>query len=96
MAHQITLMRSRIATLQNANKAATERRKRKKKRIQKEGALRVAEGLDLIAQAEVDEQVVGETREGKRRESGNASQQRRCRRCKETGHNSRTCKQAEK
>lgn len=49
MAHQITLMRSRIVTLQNANKAATERRKRKKKYIQKEGVLTVAEVMDLIA-----------------------------------------------
>ena len=74
IAHEATLMRAQIASLQKANEALSQRKKRKKKRLQKQEVLIVAEGLDLIAQAKVDKQVEGETREGKRRKSGNASQ----------------------
>ena len=43
------LMRDRIASLEKANEAATKRKQRKKKRIQKQGTLTRAEGEDILA-----------------------------------------------
>ena len=43
------LMRDRIASLEKANEAALERKKRKKKRIQKRGVLTKGAGEDIIA-----------------------------------------------
>jgi hypothetical protein len=43
------LMRNRIASLKKANKAALERKKRKKKRIQKRGVLTKGAREDIIA-----------------------------------------------
>jgi len=48
------LMRDRITSLERANKAATKRRQRKKKRIQKRGILIKGEGEDILAQKEAD------------------------------------------
>ena len=43
------LMRDRIASLEKANEAATKRRQRKKKRIQKQGVLTKGAREDLLA-----------------------------------------------
>jgi hypothetical protein len=43
------LMRDQITNLERANKAATERRQRKKKRIQKQGTLTKGEGEGILA-----------------------------------------------
>jgi hypothetical protein len=43
------LMRDRTTSLERANEAATKRRQRKKKRIQKHGALTKGEGEDILA-----------------------------------------------
>jgi len=94
--HSVVLMRSRLASLQMANETATQRRKRQKKRIQKGGVLTKADGQAILEQAGVDEQIDGETRQSKRRKTGGSPRQRRCRRCRETGHDSRNCDQAEK
>jgi hypothetical protein len=47
--HTNTLLEARIAALKQANNAATERKKRKKKQIQKGSTLSQAEAEDLIA-----------------------------------------------
>jgi hypothetical protein len=46
------LMRNQIASLKRANEAATKRRQRKKKRIQKRGTLTKGEREDILAQKE--------------------------------------------
>jgi hypothetical protein len=43
------LMRDRITSLERANKAASARKQRKKKRIQKRGTLTKGEGEDILA-----------------------------------------------
>jgi cytochrome c1 len=86
------LMRDRITSLERANEAASKRKERKKKRIQKRGVLTKGAGEDLLAQREADHQLArGEQRGG---EPPGVSRQAlaRCKRCRETGHNSRTCK----
>jgi len=43
------LMRDQIASLKKANKAASARKQRKKKRLQKRGVLIKGEGEDILA-----------------------------------------------
>jgi hypothetical protein len=92
MAHSIVLLRDQISALEKANQAATKRKQRKKKRIQKRGTLTKADGEEIIAQREIDQQVESETRQGRVRSGASRQASARCRRCRETGHNSRTCK----
>ncbi|KAH8636379.1 hypothetical protein IG631_08214 [Alternaria alternata] len=83
------LMRDRIASLEKANKAASARKQRKKKRIQKQGTLTKGEGEDILAQREVEQQISREERQGRARSGLSRQALARCRRCRETGHNSR-------
>jgi hypothetical protein len=86
------LMRDRIASLEKANKAASARKQRKKKRIQQRGVLIKGAGEDLLAQQEADQQIAHEERQGGEQSGRSRQALARCKRCRETGHNSRTCK----
>jgi hypothetical protein len=86
------LMRDRIASLERANEAALARKQRKKKRIQKRGVLTKREGEDILAQREVEQQISREERQGGARSGLSRQALARCTRCRDTGHNSRTCK----
>lgn len=55
--HSGVLLRDQVAQLQRANEAAINRRERKKKRIQKQGALTKAEGENITTQREVEGQI---------------------------------------
>ena len=78
--------------LKALNKAASERKSRKRKRIQKGGDLSKEQAEDLIAQRNVRAQIKGETRKGRARTGASKKGKRHCKRCSEAGHNSRTCK----
>ncbi|KAF1925185.1 DDE-domain-containing protein, partial [Didymella exigua CBS 183.55] len=86
------LMRDQITSLERANKAASARKQRKKKRIQKRGTLTKGEGEDILAQSEVEQQISCEERQGGARSGLSRQALARCTRCRETGHNSRTCR----
>ena len=86
------LMHDRIASLERANKAASTRRQRKKKRLQKQGILTKGAGEDILAQLEADQQIAHEERQDGERSGLSRQALARCKRCRETGHNSRTCK----
>jgi hypothetical protein len=86
------LMRDQITSLERANKAATKRRQRKKKRMQKQGALTKGEGEDILAQKEADQQIEREQRQVGGQSGLSRQALARCKRCRETGPNSRTCK----
>jgi cell division protein FtsI/penicillin-binding protein 2 len=86
------LMRNQIASLERANKAATKRRQRKKKRIQKRGTLTKGEGEDILAQNEADQQIEREQRQGREQPGRSRQALAHCKKCRETGHKSRTCK----
>jgi hypothetical protein len=58
------LMKERIASLERANEAASKRRERKKKRIQKRGVLTKGTREDILAQREADQQLAREERYG--------------------------------
>jgi hypothetical protein len=86
------LMRDRITSLERAIEAASARRQRKKKRIQKRGVLTKGAGEDILAQREADQQIAREQRQGGERSGVSRQALARCTKCRETGHNSRTCK----
>jgi hypothetical protein len=81
-----------VLQLEASNKAASERKSRKRKHIQKGGDLSKEEAEDLIAQYDVEAQVKGESREGRVRTGTGKRAKGHCRLCRETGHNLRTCK----
>jgi hypothetical protein len=93
MAHQMVLMRNQVAELQAANKAATQHKSHKRKRLYQDGTLTANKGVRLTTLKEF-----GARRDGKKAkkrahvEVGKPSQ-RRCGHCGKAGHNSRTCKQ---
>jgi hypothetical protein len=86
------LMRDRIASLEKANETASARRQRKKKRIQYQGVLTKGAGEDTLAQREADQQIAREERQEGEQSGLSRQALARCRRCREQGHNSRTCK----
>ena len=92
MMHSAVLLRTQVAELQAANEAATRRKSRKRKRIQKEGSLTIEEGARLTALKAFG--VRDDRKKGKKRArtDGGEQTQRRCGQCHKTGHNARTCK----
>lgn len=86
------LMRDQIASLERANEAASTRRQRKKKRIQKRRVLIKEAGEDILAQREAEQQITREERQGGEQVGVSRQSLARCKRCRERGHNSRICK----
>jgi hypothetical protein len=95
MAHSLVLMSNQVKELQAANEAASRRKSRKRKRIQAEGTLIAEEGVRLTTIKEFAARSNGKKAKKSARAEGSELTQRRCRRCGEAGHNSRTCKQVE-
>lgn len=62
------------------------------RRIQKRGVLTKGAGEDLLAQREANQQIAREERQGGERSGLSRQALARCSKCKETVHNSRTCK----
>ena len=90
--HSHTLLEARIASLEQVNQATSERKKRKKKRIQKGGTLSQAEAEVIVTQRDAEAQLEVERR-GERVQAGASSRGiPHCRRCGKAGHNKRTCK----
>ena len=92
MAHALVLSQKRITELEAANEAATRRKSHKRKRIQQEGTLTVDDGLRLTTLKEFGARSDGKKVKKRVRVEVGESSQRRCGRCSEAGHNSRTCK----
>jgi hypothetical protein len=89
------LMRDRITSLECANETATKRRSRKKKRIQRKGALTKGEGEDMLAQKEADQQIEREKRQGGERSGARLWRAVTCRSvwrsARRNARNTRTC-----
>ena len=92
MIHSSVLLCEQVTQLQRANEAATKRKERKKKRIQKQSILTKAEGKDIIAQKDIKDQLKGKMRQGRTKAGVSKQAMARCTLCKKTRHNSRTCK----
>ena len=91
LVHTGTILASEVARLQAINAAASERRGRKRKHIQKGGTLTQEEAEDIVAQR--DAVVLAEEirREERRAAGGSSWGIPHCSTCSEPGHNKRTC-----
>jgi hypothetical protein len=94
VAHKLALAQKEIAELQTANKAATQRKSHKRKRIQKEGTLKVEEGLHLVALKEFRARSDGKGASKKVRTEEAGPSQRHCGCCGNAGHNAQNCKKS--
>jgi hypothetical protein len=93
IAHSLVLMSNQVKELQAANKAASRRKARKRKRIQAEGTLTAEEGVHLTTLKEFAVRSNGKKAKKRVRIEAGEPSQRRCGRCGEAGHNARTCRQ---
>jgi hypothetical protein len=91
IAHKLVLAQKEIAELRAANEAATRRKSHKRKRVQAEGSLTVEDGARLAALKDFGARSDGKKPKKRVRAEVGEPSQRRCTRCKETGHNARTC-----
>jgi hypothetical protein len=86
IAHNIVLVQEEMGRLRDAVDTLTKRKTRKRRYIRAEETLTVGEVSDLIAEKEGGSREEGET------PAKRVRAERRCGRCSEIGHNSRTCK----
>jgi hypothetical protein len=86
IAHNMVLLQEEQARMRSAIEELTKRKGRKMRYIRVEETLTVGEVSDLIAEKEGGSRGDGET------PAKRVRAERRCGRCSETGHNSRTCK----
>jgi hypothetical protein len=86
IAHNMVLIQEEIGRLRGAVDTLTKRKTRKRRYIRAEETLTVSEVTDLIAEKEGSSRKEGET------PAKRVRAERRCGRCSEIGHNSRTCK----
>ena len=86
IAHNMVLMREEVRSLREAVDTLTKRKTRKRRYVRAEETLTVGEVSDLIAEIEGGGREDGET------PAKRVRAERRCGRCSEIGHNSRTCK----
>lgn len=91
MMHQAALLCSEVSTLRMANEALSKRRRAKKTRVRLGGSLIIKDGLDLLDQKDVDEQIMVEERKSRGRGGPGQIKTRRCGKCGKPGHNVRTC-----
>jgi hypothetical protein len=86
------LMCEQITSLKRGNEAALKRKERNKKRIQKRRVLIKGAEEDILAQRKADQQIGREQRQDRERLGVSRQALARCSKCRETGHNLRTCK----
>ena len=86
IAHNMVLMQEEVRSLREAVDTLTKRKTRKRRYVRAEETLTVGEVSDLIAKKEGGRRKDGET------PAKRVRAERRCGRCSEVGHNSRTFK----
>ncbi|KAM5527127.1 transposase [Fusarium oxysporum f. sp. phaseoli] len=89
--HEVTLLRNELRNLRDANEILSRRRRAKRTRLQKGGAITIQEASQVIDQIDVDMQVVAELSRSGGRGRSERPGGRRCGVCGKAGHNARTC-----
>lgn len=91
--HKLVLLQDEVASLREANRTPSKRRRAKKTRLRHGGTMTLENGQDIAEEKEV----VREAEKVRRAESGRKkrveTRERRCGRCGNTGHNARTCQE---
>jgi hypothetical protein len=91
--HKVALLEDRVRQLKQENRILGRRRRAKRTRLQKGGALTVEEALQAIDQMDVDTQVAAESSRSGGRGSSGRPRVRHCGKCGKPGHNTRTCQE---
>ena len=90
--HEVTLLRTRVTELESANERLSKRQRLKKKQLKKRGSLSVREAIDLIASNSSSGDLSGNLGGNRSGDRSDRKPLRRCSKCGETSHTSRTCK----
>jgi hypothetical protein len=85
MAHKMVLLTEKITTLQEALDESNKRKSRKRRYVRTEETLTIGEVQEVLAEQ------AGSSRGDGESASKRVRGERRCGRCKQTGHNARTC-----
>ena len=85
MAHKMTLMMEEMSTLRAALDESNKRKSRKRRYVRTDETLTVGEVQEVLAEQ------AGSSRGDGESASKRVRGERRCGRCKQTGHNARTC-----
>lgn len=93
MMHQVALLRAEVSSLRCSNEGLSKRQRAKKTRVRLIGSLIIQDAEDLLAQKDVDEQVMQENRQRSGRVRGARTKAPCCSVCGKPGHNTRTCKE---
>src|SRR6478736_5708502 len=89
--HEVVLLRNEVRNLRDANEILSRRRRAKRTRLQKGGAMTVQEASQVIDKMDIDAQVVAESSRNGARGRSERPGGRRCGVCGKAGHNARTC-----
>jgi hypothetical protein len=89
--HEMALLRAELQDVRQANETLSRRRRAKRTRLKKGGAMTVEEGRRAIDQIDGGTQVVAESSRGGGQEGSARAKERRCGTCGKTGHNARRC-----
>jgi hypothetical protein len=89
--HEVVILRNEVRNLRDANEILSRRRRAKRTRLQKGGAMTIQEASQVIDQMDVDTQVVAESSRSGGRGRSVRPGNRRCGVCGKAGHNAGTC-----
>ncbi|KAJ3545078.1 hypothetical protein NM208_g450 [Fusarium decemcellulare] len=89
--HKVALLTAKVKDLEEANQILSRRRRAKRTRLQKGGAMTVDQARQAIDQMDVDAQVVAESSRSGGHGRSVGPGVRRCGVCGKPGHNARTC-----
>jgi hypothetical protein len=91
VSHKLTLVRSRLQHLEQANKALSKRRKTKRTRLQDTGVVTGSEARNIMAENGVIEEERRDEGENEGSSKRRRTSARLCSVCHQPGHNARTC-----
>ena len=94
IAHQLTLVEDQLKTLKKANKALSKRQRAKQTCIQEGGTCTRDAAAVLIATKEAKQSKRQKRSRGEGDEEASSSASQCCRKCRQAGHNVRTCPKA--
>ena len=89
--HQMALLEAEVKSLRETNNTLSRRRREKKQRLRRSGAMTLSEGNTQIAQNEAEVQIKQEAQESSGQKPRIESKPRRCGTCGNAGYNARTC-----
>ncbi len=97
MVHSAVLLKAEVKALQDANQAKERRKRKQKKRIAQGGSLTIQGGEELIEDIAIQVQIQQQQEVSRPviRPDGSEGKQQHCRKCNNTGHNSRTCERVQ-